>query len=158
MSVVSLKSRTASRVLAAALLLSAATALSACSSISETNVHGIVVSESMLAKIKPGTSQQTVVEELGTPSTTSTIGTEAYYYITQTTSRPVAFMQPHIVDRTVLAVYFDKGKVARVGHYGIQDGAVFDFISRTTPTAGSERDFLSQLIRGMTAGVPGFSR
>jgi outer membrane protein assembly factor BamE (lipoprotein component of BamABCDE complex) len=99
-----------------------------------------------------------VYEALGTPSTTSTINGQAYYYVSQTTSRPVAFLQPHVVDRTVVAVYFDKGgKVSRVANYGLKDGVVFDTVSRTTPTAGSELNFLSQLIRGIGKGIPGFS-
>ena len=58
----------------------------------------------------------------------------------------------YIVDRTVVVVYFDKGKVSRVANYGLKDGVVFDSVSRTTPTAGSELNFLSQLIRGMGKG------
>ena len=77
--------------------------------------------------------------------------------MSQTTSRPVAFLQPSIVDRTVVVVYFDKGKVTRVANYGLKDGVVFDTVSRTTPTAGSELNFISQLIRGMGKGIPGLS-
>jgi outer membrane protein assembly factor BamE (lipoprotein component of BamABCDE complex) len=66
-------------------------------------------------------------------------------------------MSPHIVDRNVLAVYFDKGKVSRVANYSLQDGKVFDSITRTTPTAGGDLNFITQLARGLTAGIPGFS-
>ena len=138
------------------LVAAAAISVTACSNIGETNVHGIVLTETMLSQVKPGMTQQQVLEALGTPSTTSTINGEAFYYVSQTTSRPVAFLQPHIVDRTVVVVYFDKGKVTRVANYGLKDGVVFDSISRTTPTAGSELNFLSQLIRGMGRGIPGF--
>ena len=144
-----------SRALVFAGLLAGSVALAGCSSIGETNVHGIVVTESMLATIRPGTPQAKVVDALGTPSTTSTINGEAYYYISQTTSRPVAFMRPHEIDRTVLVVYFDKGNVTRVANYGMQDGKVFDFVTRTTPTAGADLSFISQLIKGLGAGIPG---
>ncbi|MDQ0393245.1 outer membrane protein assembly factor BamE [Labrys monachus] len=149
--------RLRSHALAVALVISAAGLLQGCGSMGETNVHGIVVTESTLSAIKPGTPQSQVIAELGTPSTESAIGGEAYYYVSQTTSRPVAFMSPHIVDRNVLAVYFDKGKVIRVANYSLQDGKVFDSITRTTPTAGGDLSFITQLARGMTAGVPGFS-
>ena len=155
---VSLISRVPCRALALAGLLGGAVMLSGCGTVGETNVHGIVVTESMLASVKPGTPQAAVVDALGTPSTTSTINGEAYYYISQTTSRPVAFLRPHEVDRTVFVVYFDKGKVARIANYGMQDGKVFDFVHRTTPTAGADLSFVSQLIRGLGAGIPGFSR
>jgi outer membrane protein assembly factor BamE (lipoprotein component of BamABCDE complex) len=143
------------RPLACALAIVAAAPLAACSSVGETNVHGIVLTEKMLSQIKPGQTQQQVYEALGTPSTTSTINGEAFYYVSQTTSRPVAFLQPHVVDRTVVVVYFDNGKVTRVANYGLKDGVVFDTVSRTTPTAGSELNFLTQLIRGLGRGIPG---
>jgi outer membrane protein assembly factor BamE (lipoprotein component of BamABCDE complex) len=55
----------------------------------------------------------------------------------------------------VLAVYFNQGfKVERVALYGQQDGRVFDFISRTTPTSGGEQAFLGQLLRGLTKFEP----
>jgi outer membrane protein assembly factor BamE (lipoprotein component of BamABCDE complex) len=147
----------ARRLVAGLVILSAASVLSACSGIGETNVHGIVLTEKMLAQVKPGQTQQQVVEALGTPSTTSTMNGEAFYYVSQTTSRAVAFLQPTIVDRTVVVVYFDKGKVTRVANYGLKDGVVFDMVSRTTPTAGSELNFLTQLIRGLGKGIPGLS-
>jgi outer membrane protein assembly factor BamE (lipoprotein component of BamABCDE complex) len=155
-SIVSSRVMPACRASAVALALSITTLLPACKTIGETNVHGVVVTETMVAKLTPGTSQEQVVEIIGTPSTTSTINGEAYYYVSQTSSRPVAFLRPHLVDRTVFVVYFDKGKVTRVAHYGMEDGVVFDTISRTTPTAGSELSFITQLIRGLTMGVPGF--
>jgi outer membrane protein assembly factor BamE (lipoprotein component of BamABCDE complex) len=141
------------RGLAGCLILSAA----ACANIGETNVHGIVLTESMMSQVKPGQSQEQVVQALGTPSTTSTLNGEAFYYVSQTTSRPVAFLQPSVVDRTVVVVYFDKGKVTRIANYGLKDGAVFDMVSRTTPTAGSELNFLTQLLRGLGKGIPGIT-
>jgi len=45
-----------------------------------------------------------------------------------------------MTDQNVIALYFDKsGKVERIANYGMQDGKVFDFVSRTTPTGGSNR-------------------
>ena len=74
---------------------------------------------------------------MGTPSTTSTVGGDAWYYIGQKLSRELAFMPAKMTDQNVLAIYFDKGgKVARIANYGMKDGKVFDFVSRTTPTGG----------------------
>ena len=48
-------------------------------------------------------------------------------------------MQQQVIDQRVIAVYFDKNRtVQRVANYGLQDGKIFDFISRTTPTSGQE--------------------
>jgi outer membrane protein assembly factor BamE (lipoprotein component of BamABCDE complex) len=33
-------------------------------------------------------------------------------------------------------------KVERVANYGLEDGKLIDFVSRTTPTAGAESTFL----------------
>ena len=56
-------------------------------------------------------------------------------------------MKPKLVDQSVLAVYFDKdGVVSQLAHYTLQDGKVFDMISRTTPTGGKELTFLGQLL------------
>ena len=47
------------------------------------------------------------------------------------------------------AIYFDNGlRVERVALYGLQDGQVFDFISRTTPSGGEESSFLGQILKG----------
>jgi outer membrane protein assembly factor BamE (lipoprotein component of BamABCDE complex) len=55
-------------------------------------------------------------------------------------------MNSRVVDQTVLAVYFDQEQqVTQVANYGMQDGRLFDFVSRTTPTAGRDFSFVSQL-------------
>jgi outer membrane protein assembly factor BamE (lipoprotein component of BamABCDE complex) len=77
-----------------------------------------------------------------------------FYYISQTRKRPVAFLNPRIVDQRVLAVYFgEDGRVANIANYGKKDGKVFDFISRTTPTAGKDQNFIGQLMAG-ASGMP----
>ena len=105
--------------------------------------HGYVADARLLEQVQTGSSAEQVLVVLGTPSTTSTIGGSAWYYISQKTSQALAFQQPKIVDQRIFAVYFDKNKkVERIANYGLQDGKVFDFISRTTPTAGAEASFL----------------
>jgi outer membrane protein assembly factor BamE (lipoprotein component of BamABCDE complex) len=56
-------------------------------------------------------------------------------------------MPATITDQRVIAIYFDRDRrVARVAAYGIKDGKIFDFISRTTPTAGSDVSFIKALM------------
>jgi outer membrane protein assembly factor BamE (lipoprotein component of BamABCDE complex) len=106
-------------------------------------VHGYQGDARTVDQVKVGSSAEQVLTLLGTPTTTSTVGGDAWYYVTQVTNRDVAFLQPKLVDQRVFAVYFDKNKkVQRVANYGVQDGKVFDFVSRTTPTAGAESTFL----------------
>ena len=105
--------------------------------------HGYVIDEHALEQVKPGSSAEQVLVVLGTPSTTSTVGGDAWYYISQKTAQSFAFQKPSMEDQRVLAVYFTKDKkVERVANYGLQDGRVIDFITRTTPTGGKEEDFL----------------
>ena len=111
---------------------------------------GYVADERLLEQVRNGSSAEQVLVVLGTPSTTSTIGGSTWYYISQKAERPVAFMQPKIVDRRIFAVYFDKNKkVERVANYGLQDGQVFDFVSRTTPASGCEASFLANAMANL---------
>ena len=88
-----------------------------------------------------------VLALLGTPSTTSTIGGDAWYYVSQRIERELAFMPPEVADQHILAVYFDKSKkVQRIADYGLKDGKVVDFVSRTTPTAGAEFNFIRNML------------
>lgn len=128
--------------------------LASCGS-SEIISRGYVVNDDALAKIKPGTSVEQVLSTLGSPSTVSTVGNKTFYYISQTLKRTVQFIEPRIVDQRVVVVYFNQAfKVERVANYGLQDGVVFDFISRTTPTSGTEQSFLGQLLSGDSTFTP----
>src|SRR5271157_2595421 len=102
--------------------------------------RGYQVDEETLAQIKVGaTTKPQALALMGTPSTTSTVGGDAWYYIGQKLQRSLAFLAPTMTDQYVIALYFDKsGKIERIANYGMKDGLVFDFVSRTTPTGGAE--------------------
>jgi len=109
--------------------------------------RGAVIDARKVAQVKPGMMAPQVMQTLGTPSTTSTIGGDAWYYVSQRLERSAAFMQPSIVDQHVLAVYFDKSKkVTRVADYGLEDGKPVDFLSRTTPVAGPDYHLIQSLL------------
>jgi outer membrane protein assembly factor BamE (lipoprotein component of BamABCDE complex) len=113
--------------------------------------RGYQIDEQSLDKVKIGsTTKQEALALLGTPSTTSTVGGDAWYYIGQKMSRALAFMPAKLTDQNVLAIYFDKnGKVSRIANYGMKDGKIFDFVSQTTPTGGREPDFLKNVFAGL---------
>jgi outer membrane protein assembly factor BamE (lipoprotein component of BamABCDE complex) len=123
--------------------------------LAEDFVRGYMVDERTLSQVKPGMSPEQVLQTLGSPSTVSTVGNKSWYYISQITRRRFAFMPETVVDQRVTAVYFSKNmKVEKVALYGLQDGVIFDFVSRTTPSGGSDQSFLGQVFKGMTKFNP----
>ena len=132
--------------LAAATVL--ASSLAACT-MGEEFQRGYVVDENAIGQVKQGMNAEQVLQTLGTPSTVSTVGNKNWYYISQRSSRTFQFLGEQVVDQRVTAVYFNNNlRVERVALYGLQDGQVFDFISRTTPSGGQESSFLTQIFRG----------
>jgi outer membrane protein assembly factor BamE (lipoprotein component of BamABCDE complex) len=117
--------------------------------------RGYVLDERAVAQVRPGMGPEQVLQTLGTPSTVSTVGNKSWYYISQTQSRTLQFLGESVTDQRVTAVYFTPSfKVERVALYGMQDGRVFDFISRRTEAGGQEANFVSQLFRGLGTFIP----
>jgi len=136
--------RAGARILAVALALGLL--LAGC--FSETYQKGYLIPEGALEQIPIGASQEQVLIVLGTPSTVATVSGEVFYYISQRSERPVAFMPQQMVDQRVVAVYFDRNRrVERLANYGMKDGRVFDYVSRTTPTGGNESAYLSNVLQ-----------
>jgi len=106
------------------------------------------------AAIKIGAdTKSTVQERLGDPSTQAIFGGDVWYYISSV-ERQVAFFDPTVQSRSIMAVHFDKeGKVANIRHYALKDGHVIAFETRETPAKGRELTFLQQLFNA-TPGVP----
>jgi outer membrane protein assembly factor BamE (lipoprotein component of BamABCDE complex) len=124
--------RPAIRLLAALLLLGLP--LGGC--FSETYQKGYILPDGALEQIPIGASQEQVL-------IVATVSGEAFYYISQRAERSVAFMPQEVVDQRVVAVYFDKKRrVQRLANYGLKDGKIFDYVSRTTPTGGVELSYL----------------
>jgi len=136
-----------------AFALLASAALAGC--MGETLNRGYVPSENALQQVPIGAPREQVLVALGTPSTTADFGGEVFYYISQRTNRPVAFMNSRLIDQTVLAIYFDENRqVAQIANYGLEDGRIIDMVSRTTPTGGRDFSFLSQLFAATGVAAP----
>jgi outer membrane protein assembly factor BamE (lipoprotein component of BamABCDE complex) len=113
--------------------------------------HGTQFTEQDISQISNGMSQDQVRSILGSPATVAAVGRgDAYYYISST-MKQTAFMKPAETDRQVVAVYFaQNGTVERVANYGMKDGKVFDFISRTTPSVNTnDQSIVQQLFRNL---------
>ena len=109
--------------------------------------RGYVLADGALEQIPLGAPQEQVLISLGTPSTVATVSGEVFYYISARTEQ-TSFLPERTIDQRVVAVYFDKSRrVQRLANYGIEDGRIFDYISRTTPSGGQEQNALSYLFK-----------
>lgn len=136
------------RLLRAVAIVALAFSSAACSSFTQNFQHGYVFDEAALEQVPPGSTQEQVLLVLGTPSTVATVSGEVFYYISQRAER-TAFLDSKVTDQKVLAVYFGQDRrVERIANYGLKDGKVFDFISRTTPTGGHDQNLIRQILQG----------
>ena len=111
--------------------------------------RGYVLDENALQQVPVGSSQEQVLLVLGTPSTVATLSGEAFYYISQRTQQ-TAFLQPQVIDQRVLVVYFSPDRrVTRIANYGLQDGKIFDFVSRTTIAGGSDISLVGSMLKSV---------
>ncbi len=135
--------------------LISALAVSACSnlpvnSFTQTYNRGYVLDENALQQVPVGSSQEQVLLVLGTPSTVATLSGEAFYYISQK-QQQTAFLRPEVVDQRVLVVYFGRDRrVTRIANYGLQDGKIFDFVSRTTMAGGQDISLVGNILKNVT--------
>ena len=108
--------------------------------------RGYVFDEKLLDQIKVNeTISNDVMDILGSPSTTSAIDASTWYYI-YSKAETVAFYNPTVTDRRVLAVSFDdEDKVNNLKYYGLEEGKIISYVDRTTPTRGRELTVLQQL-------------
>lgn len=129
------------------LMLALVAALALCGCEATVIKHGTQFHDGDLQQIQPGMSQEQVRMNLGTPATTAVVNNgQAFYYISSTQSQS-AFFLPSEKDRQVVAVYFSPGgTVERVANYGMQDGKVFDYVSRTTPAPGGHDDSILKML------------
>jgi outer membrane protein assembly factor BamE (lipoprotein component of BamABCDE complex) len=107
--------------------------------------HGHVFIDVDLDQVKPGMTKDEVKTVLGSPDTTSTIGGDAFYYVSST-QKTIAFLKPYEIKRQVVAVYFDgQENVRQVAQYGLKDGIVVNYYKGETPARGKDLTFLEQV-------------
>jgi len=139
--------RRRSSLFAVALIAAAALSLGGCSDMfTQVYQRGYIPPEGALEQVPLGATQEQVLIVLGTPSTVATVSGEVFYYISQRAEQKLAFLTQDVTNQRVIAVYFDKSRrVTRLANYGLKDGKVFDFVSRTTATAGVELNYMNYI-------------
>ena len=125
--------------------------------------RGYVMPEGALQQVPIGATQEQVLIVMGTPSTVATVSGDAFYYISQRSESVALFIPDRPTDQRVIAIYFDKNRrVERLADYGIKDGKVFDYVSRTTPTGGRDAGYLQKVFGNFLGGggmqLPGIER
>jgi outer membrane protein assembly factor BamE (lipoprotein component of BamABCDE complex) len=97
-------------------------------------------------------NQASVLDRLGNPSTRGTFEDNTWYYISAT-RESLAYLRPVTRDRRIIAVRFDdEGIVSEVAEYSLEDGRLFAYAGRETPTRGRELSLLEQVL-GNIGGV-----
>ncbi len=128
----------------ALIIAASALALSACGGGVVTQ-HGYVASETALEQIQIGSSKEQVRLVMGTPTTVAAVDESTFFYVSEI-KKQLFFFKPETIDRRVLTFHFDDDdRVSSLANYGLKDGVIFDFISRTTPTRGDELSALRQI-------------
>jgi outer membrane protein assembly factor BamE (lipoprotein component of BamABCDE complex) len=118
-----------------------------CGSTGKITKHGHHLRPADIQQVQPGMGKDEVRLALGTPTTQSRKPNgDAFYYVSSTTKQQ-AFFKPQEIDRKILAVYFSPlGSVQRVANYGLKDGKVFDYVTRTTPSANTKDESIVQML------------
>ncbi|KKB81073.1 hypothetical protein VW35_02600 [Devosia soli] len=133
---------------AAALLAVALAACTSSTSLVTKRTQGYEISDSAMQQIRVGQSEQLVTLVLGSPQSTNTFGDQTAWYYVQTKVQQTSFGMTTAMDRTVLAIYFDKNKkVIDKAVYSAADGKTVTIESRRTPSFGEDRTFIDQILQ-----------
>ena len=108
--------------------------------------HGYTPHEEDLASISIGQDTRgSVRRKIGRPGNTGVFTDEAWYYVSSTVEH-LAYYEPQVIDRKIVAVIFDENDVvASVQRFALEDGRVVDLETNTTPTYGRQLTILEQL-------------
>ncbi len=130
------------RILIAA---SALVATSAC--VASFRNHGYIPPDELLDEIVVGIDTRASVEDtVGSPSSAGILDESGYYYV-RSRVKSLAYREPEVVEREVLAISFDaNGVVTNIERFGLEDGQVIALERRVTESSVVDRTFLRQLL------------
>jgi outer membrane protein assembly factor BamE (lipoprotein component of BamABCDE complex) len=136
--------------------------MSACVSSCVNNYEytGLKISQEDYNKISNSKmSKDELVEFVGSPTFSSDLGGDTWYYVYTITDR-VAFFRPELVDEEVIAVKFkDDGSFSSIKKYTHEDINKFAFSQDSTPTLGTDTNPLQQIVKNIQKySVPTFSK
>lgn len=113
------------------------------------NVRGNKPDPDLLTEIQEQQYSRAEVEQLiGTPSTVAAFSNETWLYISKTTEA-WAFLEPEIIEQTVVVVQFNDDQVASIDTLGVEDGRIVALNENTTPTLGNDLSAIEQLLNNV---------
>lgn len=134
-------------------LLVSVSALSACASTKTT--HGQIIGERQLSALKPNVHQKADVQAiLGSPSATSTLNNNIWYYVT-TTSELRPLRGKEIGAQETLIVHFNEADTLEhlATRNSAEDGSDISPKVGQTPTQGEKLGIIEQLIQNLGLGL-----
>lgn len=109
--------------------------------------HGFAPKAEAIATVTLGSdTRESVIEKLGRPTMGGVLEDGGLYYVSYQ-MRHYGAMPPKEIDRTVVAVTFDAGGIARnIETFGLADGRVVSLSRRVTDDNLRDNVFLRQLL------------
>lgn len=138
------------RIARLTLAIALAASLAACGA--RKDIRGNYLTETQLSAVEIGkTNRETVLRNLGPPSTEGTFDRHVWYYIGRQTEE-WGFLKPDIIDQKVIAIYFnDRGVVEQIQRYSVADARKVEIVERETPTSGNKIGFFEQILGNLGA-------
>ena len=107
---------------------------------------GYVTGTPISGQISPGQSREDVVSRIGSPSSQSSFGTEAWYYVTSR-KESWAFLPYEVAKQDVTRIEFDEtGHVTKVQAYDLSNSEDIALVKRETETEGHSLGFFEQIL------------
>lgn len=115
--------------------------------------HGYAPSDAELANIIVGADdRETVASLIGRPTAAGILDNSGWYYV-ESRFRHYAYLAPKEILRQVVAISFDeRGRVANIERFGLEDGRIIALSRRVTKSSVDEKPFLRRLLGNL--GVP----
>ncbi len=133
--------------------LSVVLVCTACSSDIFLKHNGNMPEESKVEKIAIGQTKESVQDILGNPSSVTGLSDDHWIYMSST-QKKVAFLRPEELDREILALTFDNGKVSKIERFNLQDGNNIKIDADETQTANPNIGFFRKYFGGVGQYMP----
>jgi len=126
---------------------------SACSSDIFLKHNGNMPEDSKIEKISVGQTKEEVQDILGNPSSITGLSDDHWIYMSST-QKKIAFLRPEEIQRDILALSFDNGKVSKIEKFDLSDGNNIAIDKDETQTANSNVGFFRKYFGGVGQYMP----